>query len=172
MASEHKNLSEYKPDQIPDGKLFKVGIVVAKWNSQITDQLLQGCKATLTEHGVPQEQIFVEYVPGSYELPLGASLVDQKHNPDAVICLGCVIKGSTSHNEYINQSVASSLMQLGLVRRKPFIFGVLTPNNQEQAEERAGGAHGNKGVEAAVTALEMIGLSKKLKESEKTIGFK
>lgn len=172
MASENKNLSEYQSNEIPNGSQFKVGIVVARWNNTITDNLLSGCKDTLIEHGVPSNQIFVEKVPGSYELPLGASILDQKYKTDAVICLGCVIKGSTSHNEYINQSVASSLMQLSLVRQKPFIFGVLTPNNMEQAEERSGGKHGNKGVEAAVTALEMIGLSKRLKNSDKSIGFK
>jgi len=172
MASELKNLSQYESEDIPNGDQYSFGIVVAKWNKTITSALLQGCKDTLNAHGVPEDQIHIEWVPGTYELPYGANLIAQKHKVDAVISLGCVIKGETSHNEYINQSVANALMQLGLMRNKPFIFGVLTPNNQEQAEERAGGKHGNKGVEAAVTALEMVGLSVRLKTSEKSIGFK
>jgi len=172
MASELKNLSQYEADDLPNGCNFAFGITVAKWNKSITGALLEGCRETLIAHGVPEDQIYVEWVPGTFELPYGANLLSQKYKVDAVICLGCVIKGETSHNEYINQSVAGALMQLGLMRNKPFIFGVLTPNDQEQAEDRAGGKHGNKGVEAAVTALEMVGLSKKLKSNDKSIGFK
>lgn len=172
MASELKNLSLYDAGDIPDGKDYKIGIVVAKWNRPITESLLNGCLDTLKEHGVKEDNIHVTWVPGSFELPYGANALDQREKLHALICLGCVIKGETPHNEYINQSVASALMQLGLMRQKPFIFGLLTPNTQEQAEDRAGGKHGNKGTEAAVTALEMISLSKKLKQSDKTIGFK
>jgi len=172
MASELKNLSQYDADEIPNGKDYKIGIVVSKWNRSITESLLNACTVTLLEHGVPEENIYIAWVPGSFELPYGANTLDQKEKLHAVICLGCVIKGETPHNEYINQSVASALMQLGLMKQKPFIFGLLTPNTQEQAEDRAGGKHGNKGTEAAVTALEMIGLSRKLKQSDKTIGFK
>ena len=172
MATSLKNLSTYSEAHIPDGTSFKIGIVVSRWNHSITQALLEGCVETLLKHGVSEDSIYVEWVPGSFELPLGATALDQKHKVDAVICLGCVIKGETTHNEYINQSVASALMQLSLMKQKPFIFGVLTPNNEEQAHDRAGGRHGNKGVEAATTALEMVGLTKKMKQQDKTIGFK
>jgi 6,7-dimethyl-8-ribityllumazine synthase len=172
MASSEKNLSEYQPGQLPDGSEFKIGICVSRWNEDITNALLEGCIECLKENKVKLENIYIQKVPGSFELPYGAHLLDQKYKPDALICLGCVIKGETSHNEYINQSVASALMQLSLMRNKPYVFGVLTPNNKDQALERAGGKHGNKGVEAAITALEMTGMSITMKKPDKSIGFK
>ncbi|MEM1120782.1 MAG: 6,7-dimethyl-8-ribityllumazine synthase, partial [Bacteroidota bacterium] len=109
--------------------------------------------------------------PGAFELPGGAAMLAGKHKLDAVICLGCVIKGETSHNEYINQSVGMGLTNLSIASGKPFIFGLLTPNNEQQALERAGGKHGNKGVEAAVTAIRMAALKQDLGEAKKRIGF-
>jgi 6,7-dimethyl-8-ribityllumazine synthase len=171
MSSKDKNLSNYQKSAIGDCSNLSIGIIVSEWNTEITNALEKSCYNTLIEHGVRNENIFTERVPGSFELPLGAKFLDSQHKLDAIICLGCVIKGETTHNEYINQSVSTALMQLSLLRNKPYIFGVLTPNNMEQALERAGGAHGNKGVEAAVTALQMCMLSKKVYKKDTGIGF-
>jgi 6,7-dimethyl-8-ribityllumazine synthase len=156
MASGLKNLSTYKSEEIPSGKKFKIAIVQSLWNEEVTSKLREGCIEALLKHGVKEKNIYVSNVPGAYELPLGALHAEQCFRPDAVICLGCVVKGETKHDEYINNAVAQGLMSLNLEFAKPFIFGLLTPNNQEQALERAGGKHGNKGVEAAITALQMI----------------
>ena len=112
-------------------------------------------------------------MPGSFELPLGALLLENAVQPDAVICLGCVIKGETDHDVFINQGITNAIMSLNIRYGKPFVFGVLTVNNQEQAQARADGSKENKGKEAAEAALEMISLNKKLeKENKTTIGFK
>lgn len=170
MASALKNLSVYDESSIPDASEMKFGIVVAEWNAKVTHALYEGCFETLLKHGVKEDNIHTAQVPGSFELPTGARLLSIKHKLDAVICLGCVIKGETSHNEYINNSVAMGLTNLSIASGQPFIFGVLTPDNEEQALERAGGKHGNKGVEAAVTAIRMAALRKEMTDKAK-IGF-
>ncbi len=169
MASSLKNLSDYNPDKIPTGKGKKIGVVVSEWNNDITFPLYDGCIDTLKKHGVEASNIFTKVVPGSFELPFAAKSFILEEKVDAVICIGCVIKGETDHDIYINQSVAQAIMQLGLMTDKPFIFGVLTPNTHEQAKDRAGGKHGNKGVEAAVSALKMIAIKK---DRKKSMGFK
>lgn len=171
MSTTERNLSDYDRSNLPDISALKFGVVVSKWNAEITNALKDGCVKTLKEHGASDANLFIVQVPGSFELPAGARIIDDKYNLDAVICLGCVIKGETSHNEYINQAVATGLVQLGIARSKPFIFGILTPDNQDQARDRAGGKHGNKGVEAAVAAIEMATLKKELQNSKKKIGF-
>ncbi|MBL7774390.1 MAG: 6,7-dimethyl-8-ribityllumazine synthase [Saprospiraceae bacterium] len=171
MASALKNLSEYDAGNVPDASACSFGIVVAEWNAAITHALYEGCYDTLLQHGAKAENIHTIQVPGSFELPAGARLLHGRKNPDAVICLGCVIKGETNHNEYINQAVANGLVNLSIATGKPFIFGVLTPNDEVQALERAGGKHGNKGVEAAVTAIRMAALKRELTEPGKKIGF-
>ncbi|NRB51704.1 MAG: 6,7-dimethyl-8-ribityllumazine synthase [Saprospiraceae bacterium] len=171
MASAKKNLSTYDEASIPSGEGFSVGIVVSDWNAEITHALYEGCFDTLTKHGVKEDKIYTEQVPGTFELPTAAKIVLAHHHPDVVICIGCVIKGETKHDEYINNAVSTALANLGMVSGKPVIFGVLTPNTEEQAKDRAGGKHGNKGVEAAVTALRMAALKKKLSSAKKTIGF-
>lgn len=171
MASSLKNLSEYTNENLPDGSSFKIGIVVSEWNEQITSKLYEGCFETLRKHEVTEENITKILVPGAFELTVAAKMLLKKESYDAIICLGCVIKGETSHNEYINQSVAQGLTTLGLASGVPCIFGLLTPNDQEQAEDRAGGKHGNKGVEAAVTALRMAATKKDLQKESKKIGF-
>lgn len=173
MASALKNLSTYDASTIPDASKKKFGIVVAEWNAEITHALYQGCVETLLAHGAQEDQIFTVQVPGTYELPAAASLLIKQTKPDAVVCIGCVIKGDTSHNEYINHSVALALQQLSIGSSIPCIFGVLTPNTWEQAKERAGGVHGNKGVEAAVTALRMSVIKDTLNsiQGKKSIGF-
>ena len=144
--------------EIPNARHFKFGIVVSDYNSEITYSLLEGCVTTLQKHGALAEAIAIWHVPGTFELPLAAQTMCDAENPDAVICLGCVITGETKHDEYINKSVAQALMQLGLSYATPIIFGVLTPLTLEQAQDRAGGKHGNKGVESAIAAIRMADL--------------
>lgn len=171
MSSSLKNLSSYDPSTVPSAEPFSFGIVVSEWHPEITHALYDGCFQTLLQHGAKEEHIHSAQVPGAFELPLGAQLLAGSMKLDAVICLGCVIKGETSHNDYINRSVASALSQLSLVSSKPFIFGLLTPDTLEQAQDRAGGQFGNKGVEAAVTAIRMAALKQDLTSPKKKIGF-
>jgi 6,7-dimethyl-8-ribityllumazine synthase len=158
MASAEKNLSVFLTNQLPDVSAKKFALVVAEWNEQITYALAKGAKSTLTHYGVKPENIIEISVPGSYELSFGAQKMAQKPEIDAVICIGCVIQGETKHNDYINHAVAQGLTNVSLKYDKPVIFGVLTPNNQQQAIDRAGGKHGNKGDEAAITAIKMLGI--------------
>ncbi len=170
MASALKNLSVYDESTVPAAEEMRFGIVLAEWNAHITHALYDGCYNTLLRHGAKEENIHTIQVPGSFELPAGARLLAARHKLDAVICLGCVIKGETSHNEYINHAVAIGLTNLSIASGQPFIFGVLTPNDETQALERAGGKHGNKGVEAAITAIRMAALKKEM-TSKPRIGF-
>ncbi len=171
MSSAAKNLSTYDESNIPDAAEMAIGIVVSEWNHHITHALYEACVDTLEKHGVKNQDIHSIQVPGSFELPAGAKMLASSAKLDAVICLGCVIKGETSHNEYINQAVATGLCNLSIVSGKPFIFGLLTPNDEQQALDRAGGKHGNKGVEAAVTAIRMVAMKKGLTKVEGKIGF-
>ncbi len=155
MASALQNLSSYDTEKVPSGDGKAYGIAVAEWNKHITFELLRGCIETLQKHGVADQDIHVSYVPGTFELPFAAKKLAQTYHLSSVISIGCVIKGETDHDVYINTSVANALQQLNIQFDIPFIFGVLTPNNEQQALDRAGGQHGNKGVEAAVTALKM-----------------
>jgi 6,7-dimethyl-8-ribityllumazine synthase len=157
MASSLKNLSEYSNKNLINIRDKRFGIVVAEWNEQITGALLEGAKHTLLKEGALAENLVIKTVPGSYELSLGAQWLAQDPKIDAVICLGCVIQGDTKHFDFICQAVAMGLTEVNLKYNKPVIFGVLTPNTFEQALERAGGIHGNKGDEAAITAIKMLG---------------
>jgi 6,7-dimethyl-8-ribityllumazine synthase len=132
------------------------GIVVAEWNEEITEALYEGAVSTLVSNGVKKESIIRKNVPGSFELSLGALWMAEEKKIDAVICLGCVIQGETPHFDFICQAVAYGVTQAGLKTRKPVIFGVLTTLNQQQAFDRAGGKFGNKGEEAALTAIKML----------------
>ncbi len=158
------NLSLYDPESIPFAGDMRIGIVVADWNREVTSELLRGAKNTLLKHGTPEKNIIIKHVPGSFELTLGAQFLAEYDDPDAVICLGCVIRGETPHFKYICQSVTQGITQLNLDYNIPFIFGVLTTDTHQQAVERAGGKHGNKGDEAAVTAIKMAALQR---ETEK-----
>ncbi|BDC97935.1 6,7-dimethyl-8-ribityllumazine synthase [Persicobacter psychrovividus] len=157
MATALKNLSEYSDKNLSDvsGKTF--AIVVSEWNEEVTEALYNGAKETLLINGVSEAKIIRKNVPGSYELSLGAQWMAQRPDVDAVICLGCVIQGETRHFDFINQAVAIGVTEVSLKYNKPVIFGVLTPDTQEQALDRAGGKHGNKGDEAAITAIKMLG---------------
>ena len=170
MASSSKNLSEFDKSGLPDGSALHIGIVVAEWNAKITDKLFEGALSTLKSSGVKEENIYRVNVPGSFELPSGARIISSRHKLDAVICLGCVIQGETRHFEFICQAVAQGLTQLNMTTGLPHIFGVLTTENEAQALERAGGKHGNKGTEAAVTAVKMAALRNE-KPGTSGIGF-
>lgn len=161
MATSLKNLSEYDPGNMPDGSGMTFGLVVSEWNEEITFALRDGAIKTLLDNGVQQENIHVSHVPGSFELTFGAKLMAETMQPDAVICLGCVIQGDTPHFDYVCQGVTQGITQLNVSQAIPFIFGVLTTDNQQQALDRAGGKHGNKGDEAAVTAIKMVGMQNK-----------
>ena len=160
MASSLKNLSEHDKNTLPDGTNMRFGIVVSEYYSEITEKLLEACLDTLAKQNVKQENVQIVYAPGTYELPAACDILNNKFNPDAVIAFGCVVRGETDHDKYINVSVANALQNLMIKYSKPFLFGVLTPNTYQQAVDRAGGKHGNKGVEVAVAALKIVALSK------------
>lgn len=170
MASNIKGLSDYNLNAVPNAENYHFGIIVTDYHTDITFTLLEGCQKTLLEHGAVAENIEIVHVPGTYELPYAARIMQEFQTPkvDAIVCLGCVITGETRHDEYINQAVAEGIMQLNLRkfdsssnRDCPVIFGVLTPSTHQQAKDRAGGKYGNKGVEAAVTAIKMANLRDK-----------
>ncbi|PTE68994.1 6,7-dimethyl-8-ribityllumazine synthase [Staphylococcus devriesei] len=147
-----------------EGKLvgtdLKVAIVVSRYNDFITNRLLDGAKDTLTRHGVDDNNIDVAFVPGAFEIPLVAKKLAQKSEYDAVITLGCVIRGATSHYDYVCNEVAKGVSKANDVSDTPVIFGVVTTESIEQAVERAGTKAGNKGADAAVSAIEMANLLK------------
>jgi 6,7-dimethyl-8-ribityllumazine synthase len=162
MSSSLKNLSDFNHTEIPNGKGMRIGIVVAEWNIDITGALRDGAIETLLKNGIAENDITLKYVPGSFELTFGAQLLCENKNIDAVIILGCVIQGETRHFDFICDAVGQGVTNVSLKYNKPVIFGLLTPNTQQQAQDRAGGKHGNKGDEAAVTAIKMISLQKSL----------
>jgi 6,7-dimethyl-8-ribityllumazine synthase len=166
MATSLKNLSNYDPSHIPSAKDMIFGIVVSEWNNEITDALLEGAYNTLLKHGAPKENILVKHVPGSFELTLGAQFMAEYADLDAVICLGCVIQGETRHFDYICQSVTHGITELNMDYNIPFVFGVLTTDTLQQAKDRAGGKHGNKGDEAAITAIKMAALQLDMENME------
>lgn len=158
MASNLKNLSDYDIKSVPSAKDMKFGIVTAEWNIDITNALLDGAIKTLIKHGAKEDNILKKYVPGTVELTLGAQFMAEYADLDAIICLGCVIQGETPHFNFVCQSVTHGITELNLEHNIPFIFGVLTTNNLQEAKDRSGGKHGNKGDEAAITAIKMAQL--------------
>jgi len=171
MSSKDQNLSAGSKEKLKSVEDFSFAIIVSNWNEDITFALRDECIATLEANGAKSENIFIHYVPGAFELPLGARIIMGQESIDAAICLGCVIKGETDHDIYINNAVAAGIMNLGLTTKKPVIFGLLTPNTKQQALDRAGGKHGNKGVEAAYSAIKMVHLNNPNHDSKKSIGF-
>jgi 6,7-dimethyl-8-ribityllumazine synthase len=162
MATAQKNLSSYNKDDVPNAVHMKFGIVVADWNTEITRSLCNAAIDTLIASGASKNNIMVKHVPGSFELTLAAQWLAETEEFDAIICLGCVIQGETRHFDFICQSVTQGITQLNLVYNLPVVFGVLTTQTLEQAKDRAGGKHGNKGDEAAITAIKMATLKKEL----------
>lgn len=163
MATGEKGLSTYDMNKIPDAGKMRFGLVVSEWNRDITQAMCNGACETLMKHGADKTGIHVIYVPGSFELTLGAKLLASSGKFDAIICIGCVIQGETRHFDFICQSVTQGITELNLAYGIPFVFGVLTTDNLEQALDRAGGRFGNKGDEAAVTAIKMAALKRELK---------
>ncbi|MDI1354334.1 MAG: 6,7-dimethyl-8-ribityllumazine synthase [bacterium] len=158
MSTQHKNLSSFEGSKIPDASSYRFGIIWSEWNYEITNALKEGALKTLLENGAKLENIQVKVVPGSFELTLGAQYMAEYSKVDAIICLGCVIQGETKHFDFICDAVAKGITDLNIKYNKPFVFGVLTPNSHQQAIDRAGGKLGNKGDEAAVTAIKMLAL--------------
>ncbi|MDR1792328.1 MAG: 6,7-dimethyl-8-ribityllumazine synthase [Bacteroidales bacterium] len=151
-----KNLSEYNTEQVPDIQGKKVAIITAEWNFEITSAMERACVEVLLQHGFCTENIIKYYAAGSYELPFMANEVAKSGKFDAVVCIGCIIQGETRHFDFIAQATANGIMRVGLKTGIPVVFGVLTTNNMQQAMDRAGGKHGNKGTEAAVACLKLL----------------
>ena len=155
MATAYHNLSDYDANSMPDASEMRVAIAAAEWNAEITDALLKGAVDTLVRN--------VARVPGTIELTFASQQMAEFYQPDAVIAIGCVVRGDTPHFDYVCQSVTQGITHLNTLFGIPFIFGVLTTDNMEQARDRAGGRLGNKGDEAAVTAIKMHDFVCKLK---------
>ena len=159
MATNLSPLGEHSNKNIGNISGKTISVVISEWNDQITDALFIAAQEALVAYGARENNIKVKYVPGSFELTLGAQLEAQKTDVDAVICLGCVIQGETRHFDFICDAVANGITNVGLKYNKPVVFGVLTTNNLQQALDRAGGKHGNKGEEAAITVIKMLAIS-------------
>lgn len=163
MATVHNNYSDYDPATVPDASNMRFAIVVAEWNDQITGNLMKGAYQTLLDNGTKEENIAVHHVPGAFELPLGAQMVlEANADTDAVICVGSVVQGETKHFDFVCEGAAMGIKDVSLKYNKPVIFGVLTDNVMQQAIDRSGGKHGNKGDEAAIAAIKMVALKQKL----------
>ena len=158
MATENKNLSDYDKASIPNAKNFRFGIVVSQWNDTITEGLYNGAYNALIENEVGQENIIRWDVPGSYELIFGCKKM-QEQQVDAVIAIGSVIQGETKHFDFVCDAVSQGIKDLNILHNVPVIFCVLTDNTMQQAIDRSGGKHGNKGTEAAIAAIKMAHLN-------------
>jgi len=158
MATANKNLSNYDKNTIPSAKSFRFGIVVSEWNPAITEGLFTGAETALLDCGALPENIVRWDVPGSFELVYGAKKIIETENLDAVIVIGCVIKGETMHFEFVCEGVTQGIKDLNVQTDVPVIFCLLTDNNEQQSIDRSGGVHGNKGTEAAIAAIKMAEL--------------
>ena len=158
MATAGKNLSQFNSGDIPKADHLRIGLVVSQWNNEITEALCEGAYETLLECGVAKENIHRWNVPGSFELVHGSKKMIEDLTPDAVIAIGSVIRGETKHFDFVCSAAAQGIKDLNVRMNCPVIFCVLTDDNWEQAKDRSGGKHGNKGVEAAVAAIEMASL--------------
>ncbi len=161
MATKNHNLSQFD-SPLPSAEGMSFGIVVAEWNQHITGALAEGAVKTLREAGCTEENITIKYVPGTFELPLGAQFFAEYTEVDAIIVLGCVIQGDTPHFDYVCSGVTQGVTQLQLQWNIPIAFGVLTTLDEQQALDRCGGCHGNKGDEAAATALKMVEMQRSM----------
>ena len=162
MASALHNLSSYDPTTVPNGDGWKLGIIVSEWNEEVTGALLEGAYNTLLKHGVKAEDIIVKTVPGSFELIYGSAAMIEDTDVDAVIAIGCVVRGDTPHFDYVCAGTTQGIAHLNATCDVPVIYGLITTNNMEQAEDRAGGKLGNKGDEGAITAIKMVDFKRKL----------
>ena len=164
MATAYHNLSDYDFNSVPDASDMRFGIVVSEWNYNITGALLAGAVKTLQTHGAKEENILVKHVPGSFELTFGSAQMIQSGKVDAVIAIGCVVRGDTPHFDYVCAGTTQGIAHLNATTDIPVIYGLITTNNMQQAEDRAGGCLGNKGDECAVTAIKMIDFKRQLKQ--------
>ena len=164
MATIYHNLSEYDFNSVPDATNMRFGIVVSEWNDNITGALLDGAVKTLKRHGAKDENILIESVPGSFELTFGAAQMIKSGKVDAVIALGCVVRGDTPHFDYVCAGDTQGIAHLNATTDTPVIYGLITTNNMQQAEDRAGGKLGNKGDECAITAIKMLDFACRLKK--------
>ena len=155
MKSSSQHFTKISLEDFPNLKKNKIGIVVSEWNKDITSNLLNGAQEKLIEFGIKNENIKISWVPGSFELVYGCKELS-KQNLDAIIAIGCVIKGETDHYDFICNAVSNGIMQLNISCPIPVIFCVLTDHNKNQSLDRSGGKFGNKGAEAAIAALKMI----------------
>ena len=171
MATDQKNLSHFNKSILPIAEKMRIGIVVSEWNNKITDQLLNGAITTLKELNVSEDNIFIHHVPGAFELALGSQYLLESNDIDGVITLGSVIQGETKHFDFVCEGATNGIMQVSLKYNKPVIFGVLTDNTLQQAIDRSGGKHGNKGIECAIACIKMIDLKNKIKSHNPSIGF-
>ncbi len=162
MSSALKNLSHYDSNAVPSSVGMRFGVVVSEWNTEITEALFEGARDTFLKFGTAEADIIRRNVPGSFELTLGAQLLAETNQFDAIICIGVVIQGETKHFDFICEAVGQGITNLNIKYNLPVIFGVLTPNTMQQALDRAGGVHGNKGDEAAITAIKMAALKREL----------
>ena len=165
------NLSDYKPLQINDAGSFRIGIVVSEWNDFVTHNLRDAALQVLQTEGVSTENISVYAVPGAFELNYAAMQLCKEGVFDAVIAIGCVIRGETPHFDYVCSAVAQGIKDCNILTDVPTIFCLLTDDTKEQSLARSGGTLGNKGVEAAVTALQMIAFKQNLSAKKPNIGF-
>ncbi len=162
MATAFHNLSDYDLESVPSARGMRFGIVVSEWNKEVTGGLLQGAWSTLLKHEAREEDITVLTVPGSFELVYGASRMVSSQRFDAVIAIGCVVRGDTPHFDYICQGATQGLADLNREGNVPVVYGLLTCNDMEQAEARSGGMLGNKGDECAITAIKMVDFARRL----------
>lgn len=162
MATAIKNLSHYDINSIPNAENMRFGIVVSEWNESITKGLLNGALAALKENGAKEDNIVVQFVPGSFELPLGAQHLFESKNVNGVICLGSVIQGETKHFDFVCHGTTQGIMDVSLKYNRPVIFGLLTDDTMQQAIDRSGGKYGNKGIDCAIACIKMIDAKKQL----------
>ena len=158
MATSGKNLSDYDKSGVPDASAMRIGLVVSEWNPEITEALSRGAREALLDCGVASQNILRWDVPGSFELPFGCRKMIRTERPDAVIAIGSVVRGETAHFDYVCSATAHGIETLNLQEDVPVIFCVLTDDTMDQARDRSGGRHGNKGTEAAIAALKMAAL--------------
>ena len=166
MATALRNLSDYTQEEVPNGAGFKIGIVVSEWNDNITLKLLEGARTALIDNGVREEDILVRFVPGAFELPLGAQFMCEYTDIHGAIAIGVVIQGETHHFDFVCDGATNGIKDVNLKYNVPIAFCLLTDNNLQQSIDRSGGVHGNKGVECAIACLKMVALNKSLSENK------
>ena len=171
MATKGKNLSEEQLVSLTQPEKLKIGVVVSEWNNEITENLLKGAKETLEDLQVDTDNIHIHYVPGTFELALGAQYLLEHTEVQGVIALGSVIQGETKHFDFVCNGATNGIINVGLKYNKTVIFGVLTDNTLQQSRDRSGGKHGNKAIECAIACIKMIALKEKINSPKGKIGF-